>query len=302
VELGASIVGDSTGGSYSTRNWDLTEIPRFIAPNSIIATLPRFSFIGKTGVASKLFPAIEWVIYPGQEGSKPNVNGSPSTGWVYDDDGMTNKYITSKPDYLFLGTNWSDSKSFVLTMSTNSKDSAFIIPRPYFFKVMYIIPPVSITHGGKAIPFAKFNRDPLWYPASTAWSYDPVDLAVVIYYPTPQDIRKAALEITLKFDDAKVLDQLSGVRGVIQHAKVAKEILDEVRVDRHQIWQVSHLSILGQRLSNNANNIKTYRKWLSTVADDLKTAIDEVAKCLVKSQLRKDKATALLKEAQKYLF
>jgi hypothetical protein len=168
-----------TGGSKTTLSkfYDLSEIPVFVKLGSMLPSTPLH--LGQSiGQASRPLAEIEFTVY-GVPAAKASATAS-----VYEDDGNSTAYVTSKT---FARTNARytlDDGTLTFTVSTTAAgaagdlDASLPLPaaipssRPYTLRLVNAMPPSAVTVDGKAIPFSRYKISSAVGHPTPSWHFD----------------------------------------------------------------------------------------------------------------------------------
>ena len=145
----------------------MTEIPVFVKLGAMLPSTPLR--LGKSvGQASRPLEELEFTIY-----GVPAAKAS-GTASVYEDDGNSTAYVTSKTFARTIGHYTLDDGMLTFSVSSAAAgddgelDAGLPLPaaipaaRPYTLKLVNAMPPTSVTVDGKPVPFSRYppSRDP----------------------------------------------------------------------------------------------------------------------------------------------
>eukprot|EP00056_Hartaetosiga_gracilis_P005958 m.91505 g.91505 ORF g.91505 m.91505 type:complete len:1088 (-) comp12327_c0_seq1:202-3465(-) len=196
-------------GYVLTKSYDLSEVPVFVLAGAVI---PRrgVSFGDTIGVAKRQYTSLSLDIYPGT----PDFSTK-----VYEDDGETTGYTTG--EYVWTSVSYTRSKNgIVVTISSSGSYSSFPKQRNYKINILNAFPIESANVNGQKLRKSRFGGD-------GTFSYNGNDVTAVVETGTVSTGSTTTLSVTfIADDDAKAL---SGVKGMINHAILAKRNLDDAR-------------------------------------------------------------------------
>lgn len=206
---GSLLQGSESAPTIRTKPFDISEVPVYVRAGSIIPSIPIV--IGSTlGLAQQQYTTLEFNVYPG---------ASNGTTQVYEDDGSTTAYLESA--YVFTTASYTINDGvFEFGIQSAGNYSAFPLARSYVIRLINSMPPSDVFVQGAAVPYARFG-------GANTWTYDGVRMAVIIQtniLPTAEPV-----QIVVSIDSSASL-QLSGIRGGISHAILAKEYLDQLGI------------------------------------------------------------------------
>ena len=251
------VTGSIRAGPASlTAHVHLSDVPAFAVGGSVIGRRPLDAAGSIVGLAATAYSALEWTVYPG---------GAASTGGgvLYEDDGETMAYLPSEGNHsTWIRTAFAwDAANSTIELSVAADAGAGFVTHPaardHSFRLPCTLPPLNVTLGGKALPYAQ----PWQAAAGTAsWTYDGATLATVVHLPSTSTAQSATVTVQTARHAAA---SLSGLAGAIASARRAKATLDEARIapgahapDPHGT-PLNELAMLGDRLSYLAGSAAT---------------------------------------------
>jgi hypothetical protein len=280
-EFGTVHVVPNSIGQMLTKAWDLSEIPIFVRGGAVIPSIP-YELVAVTGNANRQYPGITWTIYPG---------ANLGVGRAYDDDGISMQYQGQVGAWY----SCTYSRTPVKTHIVLSIDMFFpdqIDVRPYAVRLINELPPARVNVNGTNYPFSL-------HPKPEHWSFDPVDMAVVISIPAFNTSGwgfggKENTIIQVINANFSGSPSLSGVRGVVHRSALAKAEYDEVRVERNNYMNVLSTREIGFRLSVGASNPAYVSQELANLKSTMAGGISQMKSIGISNAARKARAIALL--------
>ncbi len=182
------LVRCSPNGTTLTATYDLSEVPRFVRGNTVLATAPA-----AVRAAAPLV-ALQLEVFP--DGSDGN-----SGAEIYEDDGTTTGYSDKA---LFARSAISfEAKVGVLLLELGPPQGAFaVLPKRVVVKIFNVLPPAVLN-----------------CTSACSWQFDSVQVAVVITVTQPVDHFAMAYTPIAG-------PHVSGFSGRMRRAQLAKDVLD----------------------------------------------------------------------------
>lgn len=268
-----------SAGQWRRKSYHLTETPLFALGGAVIPTTEDAA--AAIGAAGQQYGNITWHIYPGENYGNAR---------AYDDDGVSLDYAQQVMAQYRCSYERSSTGLHVLV----GDDMIFpgeVSDRGYALTVHAELPPSHVQVNGTAYPFSPYRQPGFW-------SYDAEALAVVVTLPYAHDSGWGfgpVNSIILAPSAAK--GSMQGIKGAVNRARLAKALLDEVRVDRNIYASLSLVSELGTRLSMIADDAATVTAELTQFRPNFKRAIAEVQSITLSNPERLSQTMALLQGA-----
>lgn len=167
------------------------------------------------GLAQRAYSALTFNIVPG---------AAQGSGSVYEDDGLTTAYLNGSVATTLVTYARPDAATLTVTITTTGSFAGMAPTRAYTLRVLNSLPlaAASYTVGTQSVglPYTRVQTP-------NAWTYDGQELAAIV--AAAPVASGETVTFTLKFiadiDDAF----LSGIKGGLQKATLAKRNLDESR-------------------------------------------------------------------------
>ena len=199
------------GPNTFSRFWDLSEVPYLVKAGSV---LPK-RFVGKgsrLGTAMRNNTEIVFEIIPG--GSQGNVS-------VYEDDGKTTDYVTKEESFGWIHASYEKRQNMEIFVKVWSDDSMVLPNRSVRIELLDSPPIVSFVCPDPEACRTEYDGEKLKATIVLEWGIEAHGKAV--------DISITCLEIK---------SDLSGIKGAIAHARLAKNALDEAVLTpgTHPCW------------------------------------------------------------------
>jgi len=279
-ESGAVHSINNAAGEVITKSWDLSEIPIFVRGGAVIPSIPN-ELVGVTGNAHRQYPGLVWTIYPG---------ANTGIGRVYDDDGISMDYQQNQVGWYSCSYKRTPNATSIL-IATDMYFPGMVDTRPVTIKLVNELPPAFVVVNKTMYPFSTT-------PQPGTWSFDPVEVAVTISIPNATDIgwdNPTDAQITLyPVPWPQGQPSLSGVKGVVHRAKLAKELYDQVRVSINLMTNVTVSRETAYRLSVNANKAEIFSQNLYDLKPTFLSGIAQLQAVGLQNAQRKAQAIALV--------
>ena len=245
---GAIFTGAPIVGSLIERmRFHLSEVPVFVRAGAVIATIPLFDGTaasskrddsgGSTiGTARRNF---EHLVFTAHLDAGSSTAGSSTH--VYEDDGRSTAYLSAAPlsshAWTTASYKWDDRgtqrSSLRFSVTTHGSYPELPAERTYTVCVRNAVPAESVTVLGHATPLPVCGV--LGYTGVDDYPrgcvhYDGTDTSLLV--TVPQVRTSGGLDIDITFGSfASALVWMPGIRGAIEHARIAKSTLDEARAN-----------------------------------------------------------------------
>jgi len=244
----------------------LMETPVFVRAGAIIPTLPLQVCSGHA-LAARTYDALVFSIFPG---------ASSFVFSVYEDDGMTTDYTLGK--YAEMNVSYNvEGSSLIVNMGMSGFFAGQPDMRSITLRLVNAPPPNKVIIEGKSLPFGR-------YGGSGTWSYDGDAVTAVIELLPLHICHLTSATVRIIFDES-VSDMwqdgsLSGVRGAISHANLAKQRLDEVRATPGStdsgVGELLRMTSVGEVLSLRADKLEIWLKEVYGISQRMIASLKEI--------------------------
>jgi len=221
IERDTGVLHDGgSSGTVLTKSFALYEVPVFVRAGAVIPSIPMRRRGRVIGLASAQYNELEFAFYPGA------TNGSCS---VYEDDGATTAYASRPGSWAWTVAAYTrvDSATYstiTINITTTPADgtpyAGLPATRNYRLRLVNSLPAAAsngVMVRGEPLPYSRFG-------AADHWSYDGNNAELVIELASVRTSSSLVVVITTaqRINDK----QLSGIKGAVHHALLAKENLD----------------------------------------------------------------------------
>ena len=289
TNTGSELVPHPANGSIINHDWDLTEVPTYVKDGAIIPVTMDAAAGDTIGTAGQAYKTLGFEIFPCSDANRTR------SVFVYEDDGQTTEY---------LGGDYGQTEILVtgsgkLTLKALQKVPKWMpATRDYIFIFVNSQVPSRVNLNGQVLPYddLKLSDGPSYY-------YDGSRAALVVATGSLPIDKSVEVEILGpdKVDEDAV--SLSGLRGVLSRANLAKNALDAVQgtpgfFNANQ-GALERLAVLGPVVeglaaSGDADSAnQALAKWREMWTE----AIDEVVQTKENDNARKTYALQLLRTA-----
>eukprot|EP00300_Choanocystis_sp_HF-7_P003682 c12807_g1_i2.p1 GENE.c12807_g1_i2~~c12807_g1_i2.p1 ORF type:complete len:560 (+),score=122.59 c12807_g1_i2:2-1681(+) len=259
----------SAGGLSLNKAFDLTEIPIFVKAGAVIVEKPCCEQL--LGGAMTQYTTLIFSIFPGVDSH---------SGRIYEDDGHTTAYLNG--EFAWTQLNYSRSRQspggpevLQIQISTTGTYDALPQSRRVVVKVVNSFIPDLITVGPRRRPLP---RSAFETQAGESWNYDGNELTLVVDLGVISVAQGATVSISYP---APPPHSLSGVRGLIAHAVLAKRNLDEVRATPGSQSvsgaELERLAMLGDALSHLSSDSSAFENLIANLSNAVNATVSELA-------------------------
>ena len=246
---GAVFIGAAIVGSLITRmRYHLNEVPVFVRAGAVIATIPLFDGTvasatrgdsgGSTiGTARRNFDHLVFTVH--LDGCLPNADTpTHSSTRVYEDDGVSTAYVqdTGHSAWTEVSYTWGVSRgksALRFAIETRGTYPGLPAKRAYTIRLRNAVPAESVRVVGHATPLPRCGA--LGFTGAAAYPrgcvrYDGTAASLLVTVPSV--LTAAGVELNIAFGGFEGgLKWMTGIRGAIEHARLAKSTLDEARAN-----------------------------------------------------------------------
>jgi len=246
VERDTGLLFNQTG--VVALQYHLTEVPVFVRGGAILPRLDLSSFPDLVGTAQAEYTTLVVEVWPG---------ASSGSSQLYEDDGLTTNYFYSDA---FVLTN--------LSWSAPSPSTRTVAVVPTSAGKGYPSHPASRTVQVRLVNHLPLKAATCNGDDASSISYDGLTLTAVVSCTNVDTSSKLMVETTAIAD---VDDQaLSGLRGMIHHASLAKRLLDASWAtpggESAEGGRISEVAATGELLGYLAANSSTWSNVTSIIA------------------------------------
>ena len=219
ANTGSELVPHPANGSIVNQDWDISEVPTYVKDGAIIPVTMDAAAGGTIGTAGQAYQKLGFEIFPSSDSNRTR------SVFVYEDDGKTTEYLGG--DYGL--TEILVTGSGKVTLQAPKKVPSWMpATREYIFIFANAQVPRGVNLNGQSLSY-----DDLKLRDSPSYYYDGSRVALVVATGPLSTDKSLEIEI-LGLDDDKdrVWEgavSLSGLRGVLSRANLAKDALDAVQ-------------------------------------------------------------------------
>lgn len=290
-----TVVDPSDKAHMVTSDYAINQVPLWYQAGTVIPYVPLRSLPTSVGNAMKQYTFLGFKIIPG---------GKAGATRVYEDDGITTRYLTADA-YMYTEVDYTlNGNVLAITIqSTGNKYPEFPATRAYQLRLLNFPPIAAVNVNGATVVPNRYGKIAATgtVPPTHQYYYDfsalPEGMGPVIDLVNMRTDQ--TITVNVKLATSVSVDDLKGVYGAVSNALLAKANLDIERTtpgsNKEEPAYTNVLSSVGQALEFTAlSSLDAFASAVKSVPELLTNAIGEIQ--ALKSG-RKDYSIALLQAA-----